>query len=338
MFRKVIRIRAVDSPNVRLALAEVAAGRLPSHQELIPGLLSYQEYLQRRAVWDVVKQCVGLDAEFYQGAQALLYPPVWLNAAEARWVALNDDSGVRASRGKLPRSLGVDPAEGGDNTAWAWGDTLGLLGLQSMKTPNTTVVTSTTLALMREHGIPAERVCFDRGGGGKEHADRLREQGHRVRTVAFGESMVLPPRAGIVPLPDRREHAEERYVYVNRRAQLFWELRLCLDPDGPGVEAEGVTMVGGKQGMGGRVTAWALPPGGVDPVYQELRRQMAPIPVLHDGEGRVRMLPKRRKDQGSEEKCLEAIIGQSPDELDAVVLCLHGLLHKGTRVVVGALR
>ena len=39
---------------------------------------------------------------------------------------------------------------------------------------------------MTEYNVPAEKVFFDSGGGGQEHADRLRSHGHEVQTVAFG--------------------------------------------------------------------------------------------------------------------------------------------------------
>jgi hypothetical protein len=91
-YRRVIQIRAVDSPNVKLGLAQAEAG-LPDTglaadgMPLLPGVLDYAEYLKRRATWDEVRQCVGLDAEFWAGADVLLYPPQWLNLAEEyyRW-------------------------------------------------------------------------------------------------------------------------------------------------------------------------------------------------------------------------------------------------------------
>jgi len=108
LYRKVIKIKATDSPNIRLALAEIAAGNKPSHKELIPGLARYSDYLQRREVWDRVAQCIGLDAEFYEGAETLLFPPEWLNLAEE----LHREIKVSHSK-RVAKAIGIDPAEGG---------------------------------------------------------------------------------------------------------------------------------------------------------------------------------------------------------------------------------
>ena len=43
--RKIIRIKAEESPNVRYALAEIKAGREPSHRILVPGVKTYATYL-----------------------------------------------------------------------------------------------------------------------------------------------------------------------------------------------------------------------------------------------------------------------------------------------------
>ncbi len=81
-YRKVIRIRGEDSPNVRLGMAEKMHGMERSDRQLVPGILPYGEYLYRRANWDKIRQCIGIDAQFYEGAEILLYPTLWLNLAE----------------------------------------------------------------------------------------------------------------------------------------------------------------------------------------------------------------------------------------------------------------
>src|SRR5437667_99689 len=81
--RRVIRIPAEDSPNVRLGLAQRARGIEPTHEVLIPGMLTLAEYDLRRATWDKRRQCVGLDARFWEGAELLLFPPERLARAAA---------------------------------------------------------------------------------------------------------------------------------------------------------------------------------------------------------------------------------------------------------------
>lgn len=307
--RRIIQIKGADSPNVRYALAQVAAGLEPTHETITPGVLTYREYLTRRSEWDKVKQCISLDAEFYEGSELLLFPPEWLNLAEERWRSL--------PKGRPAKAGGCDPAEGGDKTAMCAVDEHGVIELTSRPTPNTNDVAREAIAFMQKHDIPPDRFVFDRGGGGKQHADRLRAE-HKlmVRSVGFGESTVKERQFGQTTVRQARKNAEDRYEYVNRRAQMYGELSEMLDP----------TLTD---------PAWprfALPPSSAGPQYQELRRQLAPMPKLYDREGRIRMLPKNRNSsvqtQGKSEPTLGELLGCSPDEADSLVLAIHGMRHK----------
>ncbi len=316
--RKIIHITALDSPNVRLATEQRRRGLPVTHQEMVPGVLSEREFQKRSATWDDILQTIGLHARFYEGAEVLMYPPQWLNRAEQ----LARERGNRQHPNNK-RSLGIDPGEGMANTAWAVVDDSGLLELKSKKTPDTSEIIEDTLTLMRRWQVPPDRVIFDRGGGGKQHADRMRAMrtfdypnGIKVRTVAFGESISLDPKRGLRPIDVRMDAKEDKYTYVNRRAEMYGELRILLDPsatfrDSSGKEVE---------------CSFAIPQK-----YSELRTQLAPIPLLYDGEGRMRLPPKNRKSEANKkngEKTLTEIIGRSPDEADALVLAVHGLLHK----------
>lgn len=313
-FRKIIKISAEMSPNVRYARAQIAAG-LPYTNEMIPGVISYEELLQRRHDWDPVRQCIGLDGEFYEGAEILLFPPEWLNLANQR-------SGTRPAS-STPRWMGCDPAEGGDKSSWCVIDRFGILELLSLKTPDTTVIPNTALSLMSKYGIPGENVVFDRGGGGKQHCDVLNKRGHPCRSVAFGESIQNDPHRGITLFPEKKEQREDKYVYKNRRAELYGEFsQLVLDPNNPD----------GRQ--------FAIPPG--PSLFQELRRQLSVMPKLFDDEGRMWMLPKTIKDSTSNraqlKKTLVDLIGHSPDEADSLVLAVHAMLHGRRVVTAGAIR
>src|SRR5260370_41122549 len=69
---------------------------------------------------------------------------------------------------------------------------------------------------------------------------------------------------------------------------------------------------------------------GLPAQYSELRRQLAVMPKETDEEGRAMMPPKNRK-PGQDEtkrKTLVEILGCSPDQADALVLAVHGMLHK----------
>lgn len=326
-FRRVFRWTAEDSPNVRLALAQRRAGfaqgadgkmvllpippggKVPTGEVLVPGVLTWDEYVTRRLTWDLIRQCVGLDAQFYTGPELLLFPSEWL---------------IRASRlsasGKA-EAIGCDPGEGGANSAWCVVNRTGILDMLSMKTPDTTVITSTTLGLMRHWDVPAHMVCFDRGGGGKQHADRLRSQGFKVTTVAFGESLVNMPKRGITLVEEKIEEREERTAYVNRRAEMFGEFSLLCDPSlNP--------------------TGFAIPGK-----YQELHRQLGLMPKLWDSEGRIRMLPKNKGTKGMPEPgedehdqdTLVGRIGCSPDEADAAAVAVWRMQNRVKPKRVGAL-
>lgn len=288
-YRKVIRIRAEDSPNVQAR-----------RDDVFPGVLTWSEYRKRRATWDRVRQCIGLDGEFYLGPEALLFPPEWLNRAERLWEELRSSGRRRAGLG-----VGVDPGEGTAETSMAVVDRWGVVEVVARPTPDTSVIRREIVAFYRRWGVPAERVFLDRGGGGKQIADELRAAGHAVRTVAFGESVQLPVKKGQHFLSDRRGVAETRYTYKNRRAQMYGELSAAMDPAG-----------GWEQGF-------ALPPDDA-----ELRRQLAVLPKLYDEEGRLWLPPKNKRDDKDTRKTLTELLGCSPDRADSLALAFYAMTAK----------
>lgn len=301
-YRKVIKIKATDSPNVRLAEKQMAASREPTGEILVPGVVDYATYQKRRILWDPVRQSIGLDAEFYEGGEVLLYPPLWLNAAEQ----LRPDPAFKGRR-----TLGCDPGEGGAETSWTVANDTGILHHEAFQTPDTSVIPNHTLALMRQWNILPQFVFFDRGGGGLQHADQMRTLGHPVQTVGFGEGAgddTITRRTKTVE--ERKDVREDQYVYVTRRDEMYGMLRLRLDPT-----------------VGGR---FAIPAK-----YQELRRQLSLMPLTYDKEGRFKMPPKDKRSKNSTETTLKEILGCSPDQADSLVLAVYGLSKKPSRIVVG---
>lgn len=296
--RKVIKIKAEDSPNVTAgAELERQTGRVEDAR-IVPGVLDYEEYKYRRKHWDPIRQCVGLDGEFYQGAEVLFYSPQW------RSLSMRRAKEIR-SRDRIPKAIGIDPAEGGDKSCFSVVDEHGLIYQESISTPDTTVITNRTIALINEYGVEPDSVVFDRGGGGKQHADVLRRKGYNVRTVGFGEKADDEKYIRRVrSVKEKKEEAETKYVYLNRRGQMFHELRIMMDPSG-------------------NENVFALPEE-----YEELQRQMAPIPLEYDGEGRIWLPPKRKLNPKSTVQTLVELIGHSPDELDSLVLAIFGMTHK----------
>lgn len=321
-FRRVIKIQASDSPNVRVNLERVRDG-LPPIGQVMPGVLSYDEYLKRRATWDVVRQCVGLDGEFYEGAEVLMFPPAWLDRAER--LASGEVVGYRDGKPSRPPSanqrkakgVGIDPGEGGDDTAYCAVDEWGVLDLVARSTPDTNVIYGEAISFCSKWGCPWERVVIDRGGGGKQLADRLRANGKRVQTVAFGEPVTLELKRFKTMFSERVEVGEERYQAKNRRAEMYLDLRELLDP------ASGSDGTGSTFGISGQ--------------YAELRRQLAPIPLLYDGEGRTYLPPKNKRTPSDTGPTLREMLGCSPDEADALVMAVRGMSRKPSRPTAGAL-
>ena len=306
LYQNVIKIRAEDSPNVRVGLERERRG-LPPVEDVLPGVLSYAMYKKRRATWDKIRQCIGLDGEFYEGAENLLFPPEWINIAEQRAREIK-------GRSRKAKAIGIDPAEGGDKTSMVAVDELGVIEVVSKKTADTSVITGEAIAFMLKQGVPAQNVVFDRGGGGKQHADIMRKRGYNVRTVAFGESVGLPMRRGRHPFSARLDVSEDRYTYKNRRAEMYGTLRILIDPS-----------LGDDH-----------PVFGIPAEFEELRRQMAPIELHYDEEGRMVLPPKNKRDSNDTRKTLVEVIGHSPDELDALVMAVWGMVNAPVRTTIGA--
>lgn len=322
--RKIIRIRAQDTPNVRYSLAQKEAGVRVTHETLIPGIITYRKYQQRRIDWDPILQCIGLDGEFYEGADLMLFPPQWLNHSEM----IADMLKGRKRDGK---AIGCDPGEGVSLTAWSIVDEFGLIEKVSYKTSDTSVIVGQTLALMRKYNIPAESVGFDAGGGGKQHAHYMRSRGHNVRIVPFGAKITSVPKSGMTTIQERRETKEGQAVWLNRRAQMYDTLRDYINPD-----YERRVLIKDK---------WVTISGfGIPKEYGRLRKELAPIPLTRDGEGRLYIIPKDKPDKNRnpldppKKDTLIGIIGHSPDEADSLVIATYIMTYKQARTMIGASR
>ena len=315
--RRVIKIKATDSPNVKFALAQQAKGIVPDDTMVIPGVKSWSKYQANLKMWDPIEQSVKLDAEFYEGTTLRMFPKDWLDRAE-EMAELLRLKGVK--RG--PFALGVDPAEGGDKTAVCVGDQLGIVDMEYGQTPNTADIKHMILRFMKKYSIDPSRVMIDRGGGGKQIADQLREMDQEVRTVSFGEAILSPIQRGIVQPEERLEVREERYTYKNRRAQMYGRLMERLDPEDP-------------ENPNTKKMTYAIPhrfPSGG--FAADLRDELEPIPKKYK-EGMLYMLPKHKTGKNEAEETLTELIGHSPDLADSAVLMLYGVEQPEEFVVGG---
>jgi len=296
-YRKVIRIEATDSPNVRYGLAQQRQGIEPTGKVLVPGVKSWNKYQKHLQIWDEMQQEVCLRARFYKGKDVLMYPALWLTHSFNRFREL---LGTK----RVAKGMGVDPGEGEADTAIYVVDHLGIIDWIVKKTPDTTVIEDDVINLMRKHRLGGESVNIDQGGGGKQLGDRLRKQGYDVRITAFGASVLPDIERRIKGVRERQDEREERILYRNRRAQMYCQLKEIMNP---------------QNGLG-----FAIPFE-----LTELVRQLKVIPVWRDEEGAI-LLPKKNRKPGEKvnpnKPTLQELLGRSPDDADALVLAVDAML------------
>jgi hypothetical protein len=311
-FRKVFNLGAEDSPNVRYARWEATQDREPSNRIVIPGLRTWEKYQEQLRTLDPVRQCIQLHGKFYRGSQNLLFPPDWLNESEELGRGFEEDATPAVATG-----MGIDPAEGGDDCVWTVvgrkKQRRGVLEQVSEKTPNTDVIPGKTVALGKRWKLDPGQWVFDRGGGGKEHVDRLRGKGYMCRAVGFGEAAGREPDEGKADVMDKIEVLDRRGDAVNRRAEMYLLASRYCDPRGTG---------------GG----FAIPRE-----YGDLHRQLALMPKLYDEHGRLYLPPKSRKPGrlAAHQKTLIELLGCSPDEADSFVMAVWADAHPAPVVYVG---
>jgi len=292
-FRNVIHVGADDSPNVQIGREFAKRGIKKRPPIIIPGVVSYQEYLQRDQEWDEVKKQTRLHGQFYEGEQMLLYPMAWLDQSQAEYrrLAKVADADPDQPKPRTGKAIGVDVAMGGrDNTVWVVADEKGVLELVCLDTPNTMEIPGRTIELMRKWSVPSNCVAMDAGGGGHQIADRMAELGHKITAVSFGES------------------ASDRKAYRNRRAEMYGVLRALLNPD------------------------MHNPPFAIPDDDHLLRQELAVMPLMYDSEGCMILPPKDRATASRHGvACLRDILGRSPDRADAVVLAAWALTELSSR-------
>lgn len=317
--RKIIHISCDHSPNVQLG-KKLAKARVPGpYPSIVPGVLSYGEYRRRLKIWDKIKIQMRLHGHFYEGDETLVFPPEWLDLAEQVYSTLFPKGYERSQKPSSlnpAMALGVDAGAGRDLTCWTVINRKSVIKQQAIPTPNTMEIASRTIRYMVQYKIPPHRVCFDAGGGGKQIADRLREQGYPVKTVAFGESPTPPKGLRVKRTQEKEAQAERRQIYKNRRAEMYGMTREVLDPST------------NEQVFGIPVELY------------ELRKEMAIMPLLYDSEGKMFLPPKDRPPTAAERTeiiTIKKLLGHSPDRADSLVLAIFALLGQPPRRRVGAL-
>ena len=315
LFRKVIHVSGERSPNVtagRSWAAEPTATRDERPRTIIPGILSYEQFLERQANWPAYQVRTRLMGQFPDESAGHLFPGEWLDAAQrlGRLLEAHRLRSGGARRAERPFALGIDVSQGGgDLTAWV---VLGRYGVRKVlvrETPNTAEIAGQTIRLMRAFRIAPAWAAFDAGGGGKQIADLLRDRGfEELLDVTFGAA------------------ADDPRKYKNRRAELYGELHEALAPRR---RVERLLATPFEQWPRG-ARCLALPPGDA-----QLREDLAVLPLLRDAEGRLRLPPKdapaRQHGSRRERSVRELLGGRSPDRGDALALAWFAWRHGRAR-------
>lgn len=302
--RRIIRIPADTSPNVRMAQAQLARGMKPTDPGfapvIVPGMREYDDYVSKLALLDEVKAAAELHAFWYKGAALLLFPPKWLAHCEAIYERLR----LMNALGRA-LALGIDCAEGGDDFSMTAANDKTILEQISFKTPDTSVIIPHVKAFGRKHGVNPVNWIFDRGGGGYIHACELRKQGLPVRTLAFNATpSAAPPKDTPKQVNEKKEDFEEKTVYESMRVELAWELSIACNP------------FASKGGYG------------IPKECVELIRQLSVLPRQYGSDGTATLPPKSKKNKDSKEKTLMQMMGRSPDQMDSATLAYWGVKHR----------
>ncbi len=209
LFRKVIRIDGLDVPNVKMGIRCSEEGRPGEPPVLIPGLLTYQNFVRHQAHWNEVMRTTRLHGQFYEGKYQFLFPNLVLDRAmdRQRWEDL-------CQQDRQAEAMGVDVAAGGrDHTCWTIIDRFGVIEQIVRDMKNSMEIVGFTIELLQQYKLEANRAAFDAGGGGKQIADRLHEQGLYVQTIYFGQG------------------ANDKQAYLNRRTEMYGILAELFDLD-----------------------------------------------------------------------------------------------------------
>jgi hypothetical protein len=301
--RKVIHVSGEHSPNVQLGRELEAQGRLAEYRPVIRGILDYNEFLKRQRDWRPYEVRTRLLGLFPDEGDQRLFPTDWLDLAQALGRKRREFEARRKAREflRLFCALGIDVGQGGDPSVWCVFDRFGVRYLLSKQTPNTIEIAGQTIRLMRQFHICDYAVAFDSGGGGKQIADMLRDKGYdQIMDLEFGSA------------------ADEPKEYKNRRAELYGELRKALEPTDARRRLLDLDVSEWREaGM----RCLALPPDDA-----MLREDLAVLPLLRDGEGRLRLPPKDSRLKSSERReptVRELLKGRSPDRGDALAMALY---------------
>ena len=281
-----IHVSAYDTPNfVALGITEedVASGKWEdkweaSGHKLVCDKLVTPEWVADKYVrWGPYSTLykTRVLGEFDDSASDMLIPLSWIEAANERW----QDAEYGADT-----ELGADIAEyGRDNTVVA---ALSGYKLRPLQTYNKQKTMETAGKIIRLYNaLGASVVKIDTIGVGTGVEGRIEEQGYNTIRVNVAEN----PAGG----------EEEKKKFINKRAQLYWNLREMLNPD-----------------VGLNPNPLSLPPD------DELTEELCAHRYKVNSKGQIQIVSK---------DTIKQTLGRSPDKADAVMMaCAPVALFKAT--------
>lgn len=190
-----IHIAAHDCPNVR-------EGRT-----VIPGLATQEWVDDQAGQWgvDSPQYRVRVMGEFPEIGEDALIPIAWVEDVAKLSVPPVDHDSLR---------MGVDVARyGSDRTVLLVRDRHAVRDVETRQGQDTMWTAGATIAKAKEWGVEDCEVYIDDIGVGGGVTDRLKEQDFFARPVNAAEK------------PDDPD------TYANRRAEMYWRLRLALRPE-----------------------------------------------------------------------------------------------------------
>jgi hypothetical protein len=297
LMRKIIHIDGErDSPNVIYGKRWTSEKRFGLPATILPGVLSYSEFLERLTMPPDERRG-RLHGLFPSQGASHIYTSEVLDFAARIWAKINAEANAPIiKRGR--RAMGVDVAAGGDWTVWTIVDRFGVVQKERRKTPNTAIIPGITIKLADRAKINPEDILFDSGGGGLNEANHLRDKGYAVQDVSFAAKSNYPDE------------------YRSMRAELYGEAAKMMALDAKTIAMTALPLPAWLKGW----VYMAIPPDDI-----LLRQDLAVLPKKFDGEERLVLPPKNRKNtkHGANEKTVVEMLGWSPDDGDSFVLACY---------------
>ena len=259
----------------------------PHVEALIPGQMDYRKYTQIMSKPNPIERAWSGEGHFPpEDADLQVIPPSWLKKPCEEWGKNKDSIRVTAF------GLDLAASEDKDWTVLSAGGPAGVKELYKCRKASAVQILSWLKGVFNQIGIDPFSdyypIAIDwQGAGGHVIADLLEDNGASiVRVIPQGS-------------------AENRHLYVNKRAETYGQLGDRLNPDSEHLDTFMI------------------------PDDQDLREELVAHEKIYANDMiRYRLTPKQKIRTGADSKIqsLREILGRSPDSADAVTLCYEAIL------------